>query len=147
VPTSAFRRDDKQYSRSITVPLRQPTPDRALLVDATVRGLQAIFKPGFNYARAEVMLLDLQTGGPHQGQSGEQAELDLDKPGPDRSRLMVTLDALNHGYGRSTVALASAGLAGPSAHEGQDPRRWVMKQALRTPDYTTRWADLPTARA
>ena len=59
---------------------------------------------------------------------------------PDSSRLMGTNDALNGWYGRSTVALASAGLAG-------DKRRWVMKQEFKTPDYPTRWADLPTARA
>lgn len=58
----------------------------------------------------------------------------------DSSRLMGTIDALNGWYGRSTVALASAGLAG-------DKRRWVMKQECKTPDYPTRWADLPTARA
>ena len=53
---------------------------------------------------------------------------------------MGTIDALNGWYGRSTVVLASAGLA-------SDKRRWVMKQELKTPDHTTRGADLPTARA
>ena len=50
------------------------------------------------------------------------------------------IDALNGRYGRSTIALASVGLAG-------DKRRWVMKQEFKTPDYPTRWADLPTAWA
>ena len=53
---------------------------------------------------------------------------------------MGAIDALNGWYGRNTVALASAGLAG-------DKRRWVMKQEFKTPDCPTRWADLPTARA
>ena len=38
------------------------------------------------------------------------------------------------------VALGSAGLAG-------DKRRWVIKQEFKTPDYPTRWANLPTAWA
>lgn len=134
IHTSPFRRDDKQYSRSITVPLRRPTADSGAITATAVRGLQAIFKPGFNYAKAGVMLLDLQAG------DVEQGELDLGEPGADRTQLMGTIDALNNRYGRSTVALASAGLAGSR-------RAWVMRQELKTPDYTTRWADLPTARA
>ena len=134
IHTSPFRRDDKQYSRSITVPLRRPTADSGAITATAVRGLQAIFKPGFNYAKAGVMLLDLQAG------DVEQGELDLGEPGADQTQLMGTIDALNNRYGRSTVALASAGLAGSR-------RAWVMRQELKTPDYTTRWADLPTARA
>ena len=134
IHTSPFRRDDKQYSRSITVPLRRPTADSGAITATAVRGLQAIFKPGFNYAKAGVMLLDLQAG------DVEQGELDLGEPGADRTQLMGTIDALNNRYGRSTVALASAGLVGSR-------RAWVMRQELKTPDYTTRWADLPTARA
>ena len=134
IHTSPFRRDDKQYSRSITVPLRRPTADSGAITATAVRGLQAIFKPGFNYAKAGVMLLDLQAG------DVEQGELELGEPGADQTQLMGTIDALNNRYGRSTVALASAGLAGSR-------RAWVMRQELKTPDYTTRWADLPTARA
>jgi DNA polymerase V len=53
---------------------------------------------------------------------------------------MSALDGLNQRYGRGTVLLASAGLAGAQ-------RAWVMKQELRSPGYTTCWADLPVARA
>ena len=43
------------------------------------------------------------------------------------------MDALNRRHDRSTIARVSAGLAGLAAHRGrgQDPRRWVVKQALR----------------
>ena len=134
VHTSPFRRHDKQYSRSITVPLRRPTADSGQLVGTAVRGLRAIFKPGFNYAKAGVMLLDLQAG------DVDQKELELDGSSVDRSALMGALDTLNDRFGRSTVALASAGVAG-------DKRRFVMKRERKTPEYTTRWADMPTARA
>ena len=134
IHTSPFGRQDKQYSRSITVPLRRPTADSGAIVSTAVRGLRAIFKPGFNYAKAGVMLLDLQPGGI------EQAELELDDPGADRARLMSAVDSLNDRYGRSTVALASAGLV-------RGARRFDMKRERKTPEYTTRWADMPTARA
>ena len=134
VHTSAFRKQDKQYSRSIVVPLRRPTADTALIVDAAVRGMREIFMPGLNMAKAGVHLLDIQDGGI------EQHELDLDQPEVDRSTLMATLDRLNQRFGRGTVSMASAG------HQGEK-RQWVMKQDFRTPDYTTCWLSMPTARA
>ena len=101
---------------------------------AAVHGLQAIFRPGFDYVRAGVMLLDLWAG------STEQHELDLEPAPQVHGDLMGTMDKLNDRYGRGTVLLASAGLK-------WEQRTWVMKQSLLTPAYTTKWDDLPTARA
>ena len=134
IHTSPFRQQDKQYSRSITVPLRRPTADTSALAASAIRGLRAIFKPGYNYAKAGVMLLDLQDA------SVEQCELELDDPGQDKSGLMTTLDQINQRHGRGSVLLAGGGLAG-------EKRKWVMRQSLKTPNYTTSWKDLPTARA
>jgi DNA polymerase V len=81
------------------------------------------------------MLLDLQPLAQQQG------ELDLeDDRSEDRTKLMGALDSLNQRFGRGTVRMASAGLAG-------DKRQWSMKQERRTPGYTTRWADIPVVRA
>ena len=133
IHTSAFR-PGPQYSRSTVMPLRRPTADTPLLVQAAVRGLQAIYRPGFNYTKAGVMLLDLQDA------SVEQHELDLAPEPAAHGQLMSTLDKLNDRYGRGTVLLASAGLQGKA-------RTWSMRQDLLTPQYTTRWGDVPVARA
>jgi len=134
VRTSPFR-GDAQYSRSVSVPLRRPTADTGAIVGAALAGLKAIYRPGFKLAKAGVILLDLQSDTVQQG------ELNLeDNSTPDNSRLMSTLDGLNQRYGRGTVLMASAGLAG-------DHRIWSMKQARRTPGYTTCWNDMATARA
>jgi DNA polymerase V len=134
IHTSPFRAQDKQCSRSITVPLRRPTCDTALIAGAAISGLRQIYKPGYRLAKAGVMLLDLQDS------SVEQSELDLDDPGPDRGKLMGTLDAPNTRYGRGSIQLASSGVGGAD-------RTWTMKQELKTPNYTTCWKDLPRARA
>ena len=134
IRTSPFRKDP-QYSRSTTVPLRRPSADTALIVQAALMGLTAIYKPGFKYAKAGVMVLDLQSATVQQG------ELDLEADHTkDRSRLMSALDGINDRYGRGTLLMASAGLSG-------DRRAWSMKQQRRTPGYTTRWEDMPVARA
>ncbi len=131
--TSPFRPGPK-YSRSLIMPLRRPTDDSVVLVNAAVRGIEAIYRPGFNFAKAGVMLLDLQDG------DIEQGELDLEPEPEARGQLMGALDRLNDRYGRGTVALASAGVKGPQ-------RDFEMKQNLLTPQYTTCWADLPVAKA
>lgn len=131
--TSAFRPGPK-YSRSLILPLRRPTDDTVALVNAAVRGIEAIYRPGFNFAKAGVMLLDLQDG------NLEQGELDLEPEAPARGDLMDALDRLNDRYGRGTVVLASAGMRGPQ-------RDFEMKQNLLTPQYTTCWEDLPVAKA
>ena len=132
--TSPFREKDKQYSRSIIVPLRKPTADSTLITQAAVMGLQAIYVPGYKYAKAGVMLLDLQDG------MVQQFELAIDEPPQDRSQLMAALDKLNKRYGRGTLALGSSSV-------GDAPRNWRMKQERKTPAYTTRWEDLVIARA
>ena len=134
IQTSPFRKDP-QYSRSMVVPLRRPTADTAHIVAGALAGLKAIYRPGFKLAKAGVMLMELQSD------SVQQAELDLgETEGRDRGKLMSTLDSLNHRYGKGSVLMASAGLKG-------NKRVWSMKQERRTPGYTTRWEDMPVARA
>jgi len=134
IRTSPFRKE-KQYSRSITVPLRRLTADTGQLVQAALAGLDAIYQTGFKFAKAGVMLLELQAANVLQGELGLE-----DERQDDRSRLMVVMDRVNLRYGRGTVMLASAGLAG-------EERRWAMRQERRTPQYTTRWRDLQLVRA
>ena len=116
------------------VPLRKPTADTAVPVQAAVRGMREIYRPGFQMAKAGVHLLDLQDV------SVEQGELALDEGVQDRGGLMRAFDDLNLRYGRGTVAMASTGLAG-------DRRAWVMRQERKTPNYTTCWESMPTALA
>jgi DNA polymerase V len=136
IRTSPFRKDP-QYSRSITVPLRRPSADTTVIVQAALAGLKTIYQPDFKYAKAGVMLLELQSD------TVQQIELDLQddvQQEEGRARLMTALDGLNQRYGRGTVLMASAGLAG-------ERRAWSMKQERRTPGYTTCWEDIPVARA
>lgn len=131
--TSPFR-PPPHYSRAIVVPLRRPTCDSRLLVQAAVMGLRHIYAPGYELIKAGVMLLDLAPA------SRVQHELDLGDEEKDRGHLMTTMDKINARYGKGTLQLASAGTAG-------DLREWSMRQERRTPQYTTRWEDMPVARA
>ena len=134
IRTSPFR-SEPQYSRSMVVPLRRPSADTGAIVAAALMGLKAIYRPGFKLAKAGVMLLDLQSD------AVGQRELDLgDDDDGDRGQLMTALDGINRRFGKGTMKMASAGLAG-------ERRIWSMKQERRTPGYTTCMADMPVARA
>ena len=135
IRTSPFRHD-AQYSRSTTVPMRRPSADTAVIVATALAGLRAIYRPGFKMAKAGVMLLELQSD---SGQQQQELALEDDNVA-DRGRLMTALDTLNERYGKGTLQMASAGLAG-------NRRAWSMKQERRTPGYTTCLTDMAVARA
>ena len=145
IRTSPFRPGDSQYANSVTVPLVQPTADTATLVHSVIVGLRQIYRPGFRYAKAGVMLVDLQP------QEVAQAAFDFDVPAQvgaksgaslacDRAKLMTAFDAVNQRFGRGSLQLAGAGLPRKKA-------TWGMRQDRRTPGYTTSWNDMPVARA
>ena len=139
ITTSPYRRHDRQHSQSLTLPLVRASADTRVIVGMAVRAVQQMVRPGFNYAKAGVMLLDLRP----QGQ--QQAELDLfgtadPAPGAGPSRLMEAVDTLNQRFGRGAVTVASA--QHQAAH-GQHAGR----QQRRSPRCTTRLAEIATARA
>ena len=71
--------------------LRRLCAAAAAIVSAAIQGLRAIFQPGFNLAKAGVILVDVQLA------AGERLELRLedDEPERDPARLMQALDLIN----------------------------------------------------
>ena len=139
IRTSPFRLKDKQYSRSVVVPLRRPTDDSRAISQGALLGLNSIYRAGYRYAKAGVMLLSLQDGQQGQGELALAVEPDEDRQAGS-PRLMQALDVVNQRYGRGTLLLASAGLAG-------EQRAWGMRQERKTPGYTTCWEEMAVVRA
>lgn len=132
VQTNRFREEDEQYSNGITIPLVEPSADNRALAGAALHGLAMIFRDGFKYKKAGIMLMDLQPDTQRQGLLFDACL--------DRTRsvhAMAALDSINQRYGRDTVHLGSAGLV----------RRWEMLSENRTPRYTTNWMELPKVSA
>jgi DNA polymerase V len=132
--TSPFR-PGPHFSKSVVMPLRWPTADTRLLVQSAVLGIEQIYQPGYQLSKAGVMLMDLTPD------TTMQAEFDFEAPeGRDKSRLMSAVDSINSRFGRGTINVGSAVGAGVR-------REWSMKQDRLTPQYTTRWSDMPVAKA
>ncbi|WP_136415918.1 Y-family DNA polymerase [Herbaspirillum sp. ST 5-3] len=133
VQTNPFRASDPQYSNAMTIPLTHPTGDTRRLVRAAHYGLEQIYRPGFYYKKAGVMLSGLSDA------SSQQQGLLFSAHGTGKKsdQLMAAIDAINASFGRDTVTVGSTGI-----HHG-----WEMKRERKTPSYTTRWSDVPIAFA
>lgn len=109
------------------VRLERPTCDSALIISAARRGLRRIFKPGYGYAKAMVMLTDLSAPKkcqPHlldmrNGNSTCDAR---------RQRLMELVDRINRQEGRGTLRFAA---------QGATDATWHMKRENLSPAWTT----------
>jgi len=131
VQTNPFRMDEPQYRNSIALPLAVPTQDTRLLAEMVLKGLCLIYRDGFRYKKAGVLLTAL---------SGvEQRQLDWLNPGDsERSRaLMAAVDGINRGMGRNAVRW---GLPTDAGH-------WRMRQERRSPRFTSAWDELKVVKA
>ena len=135
--SSPFR-PGPRFNKSTTIQLHPPTSDTTVLVGAAVAGISRIYEPGYQLAKAGVMLLDL-TSATNQ----VQGDLLFEAPAPkrDHSKLMEAMDKINERYGKATVHIASTG------RTQEDEDGWRMKQERRTPRYTTKLGEIPIARA
>lgn len=136
IRTSPFRVNDAQYSNSLVIPLTRHTDDTQSVVSAALMGLRAIYKSGFKYAKAGVMLLDLMDASAVQSELDLNVELDT---GRDRSRLWSAVDLINQRFGKGAMAVGTT----PTK---KTTTPWAMKQSRRTPRYTTKWDELPVVR-
>ena len=129
---TSFFRNDPPYSASTIYPLLHATDHTSTLTQAAWAALGRIYRPGFNYVKAGVCLLELET--PSKSQ---QAWL-FDEPSmADQQRstaIMQVMDQINQRFGRHTLGLATELTASDAP--------WLMKQQRKTPSYTTNWADI-----
>jgi DNA polymerase V len=130
IHTNPFRKQDPQYSNSMVVPLPNASADTRLLVRAALFALQKIYRPGYAYQKAGVMLMEIG-----EVQVAQGSLLHEHGAGQRSAGLMKAMDALNLRFGRNTVSVFSS----PA------PKPWAMRREAMSPCYTTRWSDVPVA--
>ena len=124
VLTNHFNKKEKQYSSSIKLQLDYPTSDSKLIVKRAVEGIKRIYKEGYRYKKAGIILYELHSS------SSVRGLLDYDKPRTDS--LMRSLDEINYRYGSTTLRLAAEGVR----------RSWHMRREKVSPCYTTSFDQL-----
>ena len=135
IQTDRFRQGLPQYAQSTVIGLDRPSNDSRTILAAVKTGLNSIWRDGYRYKKAGVMMLDLRDTSRAQMSLLDEPE---DTTQDERSqRLMTTLDDLNQKMGRGTVHFGLASRNAP----------WELKAVDRSPRWTTRWNELPIARA
>jgi DNA polymerase V len=131
IQTSPFAQSP-YYGGSLTVALPSPTNDTRLLVKTALWIVRRLYKPGYVYKKAGVLLNDLV---PVEGRQRDLFFDALESKYAQSAKVMAVLDSINQRYGRQTLKLGSEGFKAP----------WKMKQNFKSPSYTTNWNELVQA--
>jgi DNA polymerase V len=118
--TNGYRQDLPQYSRNIIVKLPFPSNSSIELAKFATEALAKIFKKGYSYKKAGVIVMEFSQEDNVQLNIFENSNL-------KHIPLMKSIDRINAMYGQQKVRLAS-----------QDIKKvWKMKQLRLSPRYTT----------
>ncbi|SDR98309.1 DNA polymerase V [Pseudomonas syringae] len=131
IRTGMFNPDEAKYANGALVELPYPTNDVRLMTKAATEAVSRLFRPGFKYSKAEVLLLDLR-------QPGEFTDDLFAACQPAAAeKVMGVLDEINSRWGRGTLRAGSV----PA-----DPQ-WAMRRDLMSQSYTTKLDQLWTVRS
>ncbi|WP_143169461.1 DUF4113 domain-containing protein, partial [Vibrio quintilis] len=121
--------DHYPVSKRVAHRFTYPTADVHQLTRAAGQMVPALFQPQVRYYKIGVGLIDLI--------DDQYEQFDLLNPSPNNISLMKVYDEVNTRYGNDTLFLAAQGIE----------QKWQMRRAFLTPQYSTRWRDLPEVRA
>ncbi len=126
----------EQYGNSAGIRFTVATFDTRELARAAAFCLKRIYRPQHEYKKAGVLLMDLDK------RQRVQPGLFDQRDRKAAHRLMGVIDRVNRDHGQGTLRLASA-----SSFQLRPCRTWHLRSDHCSPRYTTRWDELPTARA
>jgi|SRR5690554_307507 len=130
IRTSPFKDNEPQYSNSASGELLIPSCDTRDFIELANHLLKRIWKDGFRYAKAGVMLSDFYDPGMFQPGLFDDVSIRSNS-----QQLMSVLDTINQS-GAGKVFFAGQGLK----------KDWSMKREYLSPAYTTRWDQLPRVK-
>ncbi|MGL1813929.1 UNVERIFIED_CONTAM: translesion error-prone DNA polymerase V subunit UmuC [Serratia marcescens] len=129
VRTSPFAPHEPYYANSHSVQLMLATQDTRDIVAAAVKAIESIWRDGFRYQKAGIMLNDF---------CDKPGQIDLFDERPPRAgseQLMKVIDGINQS------GLGKVWFAGQGTNTA-----WAMRREMLSPRYTTRLQDIPVAK-
>ncbi len=129
IKTNPFRINTPQYSNSRVIGFDAPTDEPMQLISTAKRMVRSIYREGYEYHKAGIMLLNLQPKAERQGLLFcENAQ------SKKRMKLVEAIEEIRNSYGSGSAFLAAQGIE----------RKWEMKRNHRSPRYTTNWQEIPS---
>ena len=114
------------YGNNASLKLPVATADTTELNNYTVKLFKKVYRDGYHYKKAGVVLMDLVR------ENGVQPDFFDDLKRDKRKSLMKAMDSLNNKFGRDTVKTLGSGVQ----------RQWTTQRALLSGRYTTCWKEL-----
>lgn len=128
---TSFHGDGPKYAKAIVCTPEYPSDDVRLLTKHALRGLDAIYREGYAYSKAEVLLMDLR-------KRGEFTQDLFSVVQPEKTdHLMAVMDRINRRWGRECLRTAAV----PMTPD------WGMRRQLLSPSYMTNWDQLWKVKA
>ncbi|MDR3476444.1 MAG: Y-family DNA polymerase [Gammaproteobacteria bacterium] len=126
IHTNFFKKNQPRYANSISQHFIEPTSDSRVIIKTAITALRHIYKRGYRYKKAGIMLLDVQ--------SNTIKQYDLFSQTASKSEaLMQTLDQINCKMGKNSIFICAEGTSRP----------WLGQSNFRSNRYTTRLDELP----
>lgn len=125
VRTSYFSKNQKSYKNSITLAI-EPTSYQPLLTKYVLRALDLIYRDGYNYKKAGIILSGIEPEGNRQFNlfTDDEHYREMERKQED---LMRTYDRLNSRFGKNIIRLGAQGFR----------KDWHMKHDMRSQRFTT----------
>ena len=127
IQTNPFAQHQHGYANCAHGSLSDHTNDSFLFCRLARRLLEQIWRDGYEYNKAGVILGDFSQA------TRRQISL-FEKPVRDNRKIMAAIDRINSTVG--TIKLATTGVN----------QEWAMRRERLSPAYTTRWQDIPLVR-
>ncbi len=126
IGTDRFRPMPEPYSNSATYSSAYPTDSNQEIHEWIIQTLERIFKQGFEYRKAGIILSRLV---PNEQLTKRMFE---DERFQQQHKLMKAIDEINQKFGKDTVRFGSVKTEGS----------WKMKQTRKSQSYTTNWNEI-----
>ncbi len=132
IETNTFLENEPQYMNTAIATTSYPVSYTPEIIRFATDGLKKIFRKGYAYKKAGVMLTGLLPE--------DQLQMDLflkDRNFEKNKALMKTVDNINARFGSNTMRYAEEGFA----------RTWKMRQENLSGRFTTSWTQIPVVKA
>ena len=136
--TNAFREDLAQYWNFQERPLITPSSSTITIVQAANDVLQSIYRPGYQYKKAGVIVMGIGPDSPIQ-----QDLFDINAEQFQKMRrLDEVVDRINRMHGSETIVLGSQQYTKKDGKGKADVFANAIKHDFKSPNPTTRWSDI-----
>ena len=134
--TNYYREDLPKYYNSITLAFAEATDSTMELVEYALKGLKQIYRKGYLYKKAGVMVGDISPA------DGVQQNLFEQRDTEKLRSINLLLDSVNSRYGKDMLKIAVQG-----GLEDDHKEKWTMKRSSLSGNYTTDIKDIINIKA